>query len=1095
MKKLLYLFLTSLLMWTCQKEVPLSSDTLFTQIPASKSGIDFTNQVEDKEDFNILNYRNFYNGGGVAIGDINNDQLPDIYFTANMEANRLYLNKGGFQFEDITEVAGVAGTKAWSTGVTMVDINADGLLDIYVCNSGDIKGDNKENELFINQGNNTFVEEAAKWGLNNQGFSTHASFFDYDRDGDLDCYLLNNSFRSPDRIEFYGKKRDEVHAEGGDKLLRNEGDRFVDVTQEAGIYTSDIGFGLGVSISDINGDMWPDVYVSNDFWERDYLYINQGNGTFSEELSDRTDICSLSSMGADIADLNNDGAPEVITTDMLPPDNKRIKTMTQFSPFYLQNFKAEATYHHQILQNCLHLNDGTGHFQEMANFAGTAASDWSWGALSFDFDNNGLKDIFISNGIIKDLTDFDFVDFIMDKEAVRKTVEETKRADFRDFLPAMPSTKIENAAFVNNGDLTFTNLSTSLGLATPSFSNGAAYGDLDDDGDLDLVVNNNNMEAFLYRNNSDQQYLKIELQGPPTNPLGVGAKVQIKSGNRIQELQHFPTRGFESSCEPGLIFGLGETTEVDELTVIWPDLSTQRWTKVGSQQKILAKYAEAKEKYQVQSNTSKTLFADLSNNLFIGNTKHQENRFNDFDQERLLPKLLSTEGPKIVKGNINQDNLEDFVVLGASGDEDKVFIQQANGTFRRMPQSAIAKDKDAESSCGILYDVDADGDQDLIIGIGGNEYGKGFQSFSNRMYINDGRGQFSRGLEQIPPIIGFVSCMEKNDINADGRDDLFIGGRAVPGNYGLNPRSFVLEKLPFDWADITNEESGNLGMVTDAKWVDFANDEQSELVVVGEWLPIVFLKKVDKELKVVETIPNSSGWWNTVEAADLNGDGRQDLILGNWGDNSKLKAKPTQPLNLYINDFDQNKKSDIVMTWYPPGETKAFPFASKMDMTAQMPGLKKKFLKYSDYAEASYEDMFPEADRARSLKKEAQYLKSAILWNEEDGFRLEALPWQAQLSPIYSIVAEDLDGDEKVDLFLGGNFYGLKPEIGRLDGNHGTFLKGDGKGNFTYLSPEESGLKIKGEVRDATTINTRNGKVLIVARNNETLLAYKLQTQ
>ena len=737
---------------------------------------------------------------------------------------------------------------------------------------------------------------------------------------------------------------------------------------------------------------------------------------------------------------------------------------------------------------------GSANFQEIAHFAGTAASDWSWGALAFDFDNNGLKDIFVSNGILKDLTDFDFVDFITDKESVKEIVEKTKRADFRDFLPAMPSTKIQNVAYVNNGDLTFSDQATELGLNHASFSNGAAYGDLDADGDLDLVVNNVNMPCLIYQNNATNHFLKIQFEGKATNPDAIGAVVTIKDGGKQQTLQHYPTRGFESSSESGLIFGLGSTTEIDSLIVTWPDKTQQVIQNIQADQTLTLNQTEAHLNFNKTTKANRPIFVDVTEKIILGDSKHQENNFNDFDTERLLPKMLSTEGPKIVKGKVNQDQLEDFIVLGASGDEDKVFLQQRNGTFKRASQPSLAKDKDSESNCGILLDIDKDGDQDLIIGIGGNEYHKGFSSFYNRLYLNDGKGQFERSLSPtlVPIVTGFVSCIAARDLNDDGSEELFVGGRAVPGNYGLNPRSFLIRNSPLGWEDITTEDVGNLGMVTDAKWVDFANDGLPELVIIGEWMPIVILQQQEKELKVIQTIPNSKGWWNTVEAADLNGDGRLDLVLGNWGLNSKFKATSERPMQLFVNDFDNNQKSDFILNWYPPSENKAFPFASKMDLTEQMPMLKKKILKYSDYANATYETLFSEELRRTALQKEIHYMESAILWNEASGFRLEALPKEAQLAPVFGVLAEDLNEDGNVDIWLGGNFYGLKPEVGRLDASRGVFLQGDGKGAFEYITPIDAGIEIKGQVRDATTINTSKGKVIIIARNNESLKVFQI---
>lgn len=1093
MRNLLYIF--SVCFIGCQgdsfPEPQVSDNQTFILLSPKETKVDFVNEVNDRKDFNILNYRNFYNGGGVAIGDINNDSLPDLFFTANMQHNRLYLNKGDWTFEDISQSAGIGGTRAWSTGVTMVDVNADGLLDIYVCNSGDVAGDNRENELFINQGNLQFEEQAAQWGLNNRGFSTHASFFDYDGDGDLDCYLLNNSFRSPDRIGLYQKTRIEIDPEGGDKLLRNEGDHFVDVTQKAGIYSSDIGFGLGVSVSDINQDLLPDIYISNDFWERDYLYINQGDGTFTEELQDRTSVCSMSSMGADIADLNNDGAPEIMTTDMLPGDNRRLKTMTQFTPFFLGNMKSTASYHHQLLQNCLQQNEGSGYFQEIAFLAGVAATDWSWGTLMFDFDNDGWKDIFVSNGILRDITDLDFADFITDREVVKELVSETQRADFRDFLPYMPSTKLSNYAFINQRNGRFDSKAHNLGLATPSFSNGAAYGDLDNDGDLDLVVNNLNMPSFLYRNTTSEKgkvnFLKVSFEGPVKNRFGIGAQVKITARGKIQQQQLYPVRSFESCMEPVLLFGLGGTARIDSVEVFWPDQSYQLLTGVPANQRIVLKRIDAKKVNPAKKDNPNPWFEKQGNKLFADQVVHRENDHNDFDYEPLLPHLLSTEGPKIVKGDANGDGLEDFILLGAADDPDKLYLQQRNGKFSLSAQPFFELDKGYESTCGLLLDLDKDGDLDFMVGAGGNEYQKGRGNFIMRYYENVGKTIFNSHHEIAPRIAGNFSCIAPADFDRDGDIDLFVGARNVPGNYGLKPASFLLKNDGYGlWTGITPESMKDLGMVSDALWIDIDGDQDEDLIVIGEWSPITIFANDGKKVDRKETLPNTSGWWNTLAAGDLDGDEDMDLVLGNWGLNSKFQASPERPLTMYVKDFDKNNKSEFIINWYPPLEKQPYPFSTKMDLTRQLPHLKKKILKYEEYADASYEALFTVAERRGAIEYSANWLASAVLWNDGDNFKIEDLPLEAQIAPVYAILIDDLDADGRADLWLGGNMHGLKPEVGRLDASRGVFLKGMPDRTFRYVDPEKTGLRITGQVRDVTTIQSRTKrKTLLIARNND----------
>ncbi len=1100
MRRIIFIasFLACIFGCNSENETNQDNGKLFSLLTPEETGVGFVNEVADSKDFNILNYRNYYNGGGVALGDINNDGLIDIFFTSNLHSNTLYLNKGDWKFEDISTKAGVVGTKSWSTGATMTDINHDGLLDIYVCNSGEINGGDRANELYINNGDLTFSEEAEKWGLNSNAFSTHAAFFDYDMDGDLDCFLLNNSFRSPDRVEFYKKTRDEIGKEGGDKLYRNDGTIFTDVTAVAGLHSSDIGFGLGVSVSDLNNDMLPDIYVSNDFWERDYLYINQGDGTFVDKIEKRLAITSLNSMGADIADLNNDGFPEIMTTDMLPSDNYRLKTMTQFQPYRMGSIKFDSVYHHQIMQNCLQLNSGDAHFQEIAHLANVASSDWSWGALILDLNLDGWKDIFISNGIQKDLTDFDFVDIITNKGVVEQIVGEKNEFDFRDFLPFMPSTRIANCAFINDKNMMFVNQSTDLGLSESSFSNGSAYADLDNDGDVDLVVNNANMPAFLYRNNAVQNninnFLKVELKGSEKNPFGIGTKVIISKGDKSQEMQQYLSRGFESSVAPGLIFGTAKVDLIDTLKIIWPDKKMQVLTNLKTNQKIELNYSNADQEWINNEKAPKTIFVNATNTSFDSEPKHHENLFNDFIDEPLLFKMLSTEGPKILSGDVNKDGLDDLIFLGAANDPIKLFVQEKSGKYIRKNQKVFLNDQSLESTCGAMIDFDADGDLDILVGNGGNEFKKGPENFSMRLYENDGHGNFSLNIQSTPHVSGNLSCIAPCDFDKDGDMDLFIGARSVPGHYGLVPSSFLLQNNGDGiWVNLTTEEFGRLGMVTAAVWTDFDKDDDPDLMVVGDWMPVTLFENTPGSLKKKGVIKDSFGWWSSLEVKDMDNDGDDDYILGNWGLNSKFKASADQPLKLYIKDFDRDGKIEQILEWYPPGETQPFPFATKEELTAQLPQLGRKIGKYADYAKSTYTDLFDEGQRKGAGELKATFLESAILYKDSAGFRLEALPIEAQYAPVFSIVADDLDGDGINDLLLFGNFYGLKPEIGRLDANIGLLLKGLSNGGFESIKSNRSGLYIEGAVRDAVLVDgSKHDKKLIIGRNNLSALSYEL---
>ncbi len=1072
-----------------------AKQTTFELIKANDSGIHFVNQVRDRQDFNILTYRNFYNGGGVAIGDINNDSLPDLYFTSNLGPNKLYLNKGDFKFQDITEKSQTAGQRGWSTGVTMADVNADGLLDIYVSNSGDISGDNKENELFINNGDLSFTERAAAYGLNNKGYSTQAAFFDYDQDGDLDCYLLNTSFKDPAKIELYKSMRDKPDELGGDKLYRNDGDTFTDVTQAAGIYTSAIGFGLGACIGDVNQDNLPDIYVSNDFWERDYLYINQGDGTFSEELSARMDFCSISSMGGDIADINNDGFPEIISTDMLAADNYRLKAMSHFDAYHVEDMKYRANYHYQVAQNCLHLNDGNGHFQEIAMMANVGATDWSWGALLFDFENDGFKDLFISNGLQKDLMYMDFRDYLSDQNIHQKLASD-EPVDILSAISTMPSSPLINYAFSNVNGNQFKNTTAQLGLDQRSFSNGSAYGDLDNDGDLDLVVNNVNMQSFIYKNLAEQTgnyYLKLQFNGPENNKFGIGAKATIKTKEGIQVLENFNTRGFQSSIEPQLIFGLADIDRIDELHIIWPDHHTQIVKTIQANQTLSLQHTDATSQTVSKQNPTRVTSIKQSMTHINQDAKHTENLYNDFDHEPLLTHMLSTQGPHIITGDINHDKLDDFILLGAHDDSDKLFIQQTNGQFLKDDQLVFAADKQFESTCGEFIDIDNDGDLDIVIGSGGNEYQRGKSNFLLRVYTNDGNGQFTKSRNSLPEIIGNISCIKQTDIDGDGDIDLFVGSRLVPGNYGIPPNHFLLINEDGIFRDQTPEALAAIGMVTDASWNDIDKDGDDDLLVVGDWMAVQVFTNNQGELSLSSTIKDSEGWWNCIEAADLDQDGDMDFVLGNTGTNSKFKTSPEKPISLYVNDFDLNGKSEFILNWFAPGDNKAYPFHTKSEITNQIPQLKKQILKYEEYASQTYESLFSESKRQQSIPYQITTLKSSVLWNEGGKLRLEALPSPAQISPVYAIAIHDYNDDGTLDIWLGGNLYGIKPQVGRHNASRGVMLLGNKDKSFTAITSAQSGIHITGEVRDAKIIRSANQNTLLIARNNDTVLCYTLE--
>ncbi len=1090
--KMLFCFWLMLISWSGRTQ----DKKLFSLLSPSSTGIDFRNQIVENQKFNALNNQNLYNGGGVAVGDINNDGLDDIYFNSNMGLNQLYLNLGDLKFKNITASAGVSGREGWKSGVTMVDINGDHLLDIYVCYSGKTDPERRRNQFFINKGDLTFEDKAKEYGLDANAYSTHAAFLDYDLDGDLDMFLLTTNVKVIHEIE-YKQVRKATHPYAGDKLFRNDNGHFTEVTESVGILSNALGFGLGVAVSDFNKDGWPDIHVSNDYMEPDYLYINNKNGTFTNKLSESLQHISQFSMGSDVADINNDAWPDLFTTDMLPEDNKRQKLL--YGPENYEQYALQVMngFHFQNMRNMLHLNNANGTFSEIGQLAGISNTDWSWAPLFADYDNDGWKDLFVTNGYFRDYTNRDFLKFKGDYYFNKVVANE--KIDTLELSSSMKSTPLHNYLFRSNGDLTFTDQSNDWGMGKKGFSNGAVYSDLDNDGDLDLVVSNQNEVASLYKNSLREQhantnFIALQLVGTRLNTRGWGSKIEVYSNGKMQYLEQMPVRGYQSTVSDRIHIGVGTATEIDSIKITWPYGTCTYLYRIKANQMIEVEESLSERKPPLKLPPATPLFTPAPTLGY----QHQEYGANDFKRQPLLLTMLSPCGPIMATADVNGDGLEDVYMGGAQGSSGKLYLQTADGGFRVSPDLFTNEKSTHTDADARFFDADNDGDMDLYVVSGGyHEYKINDAALQDRLYINDGRGRFLLSADALPPMGTSKSCVRALDVDKDGDLDVFVGGRMIPGNYPISGGSYLLvNDGTGHFKNVTSTTGApfqQLGMITDAVPFDANGDGYDDLLMAGEFMSLsVFLNQEGKSFKEEADYfdKNQRGMWSRLAMADFDHDGDADFVAGNFGLNSQLKASPAQPITLVYKDFDKNGSVDPVMSSFIQG--KSYPFASRDELLDQLYGLRKKFTSYELYSEAQLNDIFTKEELKGATVQEITTLQTTYFENRNGRLVAHALPIEAQFAPVYAMEVIDYNKDGHLDFILAGNQRAIRIRLGVVDASYGQLFEGDGKGNFKYIPQLVSGLRVDGDVRSMRKIMIRQKEHVLFGVNNNKVESYRL---